>query len=315
MLNSTISYTIQSSSIACDWLDENSNGSKPFCHKLILPFAIIIAILSPVAVIGNLMILAVIWKKTFAKTPFHILLSGLAFTDLCTGLIAQPLFATVNLMYIVGKDYDSFTVIVDTIGVSSAIYFVAATVLLTTLMSIERWLYMSGRSSVTWHRGCLTVITVLIAPIPTVVLRILANDKNSYGNSMRVTIIATIFACYLTTSFAYFKVYRIIRNHQQQVQANEASQNYAQQAINLAKYKKSVTTMLFILALLSFCFMPFVVSSAIIVSQQQPRIGTYSADGVSVILVFLSSALNPGLYLLRMNDIRHGVKQLLCTGT
>ena len=307
MLNSTISYTIQSSSIACDWLDENINGSKPFCHKLILPFAIIIAILSPVAVIGNLMILAVIWKKTFAKTPFHILLSGLAFTDLCTGLIAQPLFATVNLMYIVGKDYDSFTVIVDTIGVSSAIYFVAATVLLTTLMSIERWLYMSGRSSVTWHRGCLTVITVLIAPIPTVVLRILANDKNSYGNSMRVTIIATIFACYLTTSFAYFKVYRIIRNHQQQVQANEASQNYAQQTINLAKYKKSVTTMLLIIALLSFCFIPFVVSSAVIVSLDQMGSEIYIADSVSTILVFLG--------LWRMKDIRRGVKQLLCRGT
>ena len=156
--------------------------------------------------------MAAIWKKTFAKTPFHILLSGLAFTDLCTGLIAQPLFATVNLMYIVGKDYDSFTLIIDTVGVSSAIYFVAATVLLTTLMSIERWLYMSRRSSITSHRGCLTVITVLIDPISAVVLRILADDKNSYGNSMRVTIIATIFACYLTTSSAYFKVYRIIRN-------------------------------------------------------------------------------------------------------
>ena len=315
MLNSTISYTIQSSSTACDWLDENSNGSKPFCHKLILPFAIIIAILSPIVVIGNLMILAVIWKKTFAKTPFHILLSGLAFTDLCTGLIAQPLFATVNLMYIVGKDYDSFTLIIDTVGVSSAIYFVAATVLLTTLMSIERWLYMSRRSSVTSHRGCLTVITVLIAPIPTVVLRILANDKNSYGNSMRVTIIATIFACYLTTSFAYFKVYRIIRNHQQQVQANEASQNYAQQTINLAKYKKSVTTMLFIIALLSFCFIPFVVSSAVILSLDQMSSEIYIADSVSTILVFLSSSLNPGLYLWRMKDIRRGVKQLLCRGT
>ena len=315
MLNSTFSRTMQSSSIACDWLDENSDGNKPFCHKLILPFAIIIAVLSPVAVVGNFLILAAIWNKKFAKTPFHILLSGLALTDLCTGLIAQPLFAAVNLMYIVGKDYDSFTLIVDTIGVSSAIYFVATTLLLTTLMSIERWLFMSRRPSVTSRRGCLTVITVLIAPIPTVVLRILANDKHSYGNSMRVTIIATMFACYLTTSFAYFKVYRIIRNHQQQVQANEASQNYAQQAINLAKYKTSVTTMLFIIALLSFCFIPFVVSSAVIVSLDQMGSEIYIADSVSTILVFLSSSLNPGLYLWRMKDIRRGVKQLLCRGT
>ena len=276
-----------------------------------LSISIIMAMMSPLAVAGNTVILAVIWKKTFVRTPFHILLSGLAFTDLCTGLIAQPLYVTASLMYIARKDSDS--IIIDTIGVSISIYFIATTILLITLMSIERWLYMSRRSSVTSRRGCLTVIIILLIPIPSVVFRVLAHD--SYSNSMRVAIIATMVACYLTTSFAYFKVYRIIRHHQQQVQANEASQNYAQQAINLAKYKKSVTTMLFILALLSFCFMPFVVSSAIIVSQQQPRIGTYSADGVSVILVFLSSALNPGLYLLRMNDIRHGVKQLLCTGT
>ena len=315
MLNNTILHPIQSSFTGCDWLDENGDGNRPFCYKLILPCAIIIAILSPVAVVGNLLILAAIWNRTFAKTPFHILLSGLAFTDLCTGLIAQPLFAAVNLMYIFGKDYDSFTLIIDTIGVSSAIYFIASTVLLTTLMSIERWLYMSRRSLVTSRRGFLTVITILMAPIPTVVLRILANDKHSYGNSMRVAIIATTVACYLTTSFSYFKVYRVIRHHQQQVQASEASQNYAQQAINLAKYKKSVTTMLFIIALLSLCFIPFVVSSAVIVSLDQMGAEIYIADGVSTILLFLSSSLNPSLYLWRMKDIRRGVKQLLCRGT
>ena len=312
MFNVTVLYPKQSS-FTCDSLNKHSDGNGPLCYKLILSCATIIAILSPVAVMGNLVILAVIWKNTFVRTPFHIVLSGLAFTDLCTGLFAQPLYATANIMYIAREDYDSIIKVIDTIGVSIGIYFIATTILLITLMSIERWLYMSRRSSITSRRGCLTVIIILLIPIPSVIFRVLASD--SYSNSMRVAIIATMLACYLTTSFAYFKVYRIIRNHQQQVQANEASQNYAQQAINLAKYKKSVTTMLFILALLSFCFIPFVVSGGIIVGQDQPRIETYAADGVSVILIFLSSALNPGLYLWRMNDIRHGVKQLLCTGT
>ena len=163
-------------------------------------------------------------------------------------------------------------------------------------MSTERWLYTSQRSLVTSHRGCLTVITISILPIPTVVLRILANDKHSYHNRMRVAIVAIILTCYLATSFAYFKVYRIIRRHQQQVQTNEASKNYAQQEINLAKYKKSVTTMLFIIALLSFCFIPFVVSSGIIVSLDQMSSGIYIADSVSTILTFLSSSLNPERY-------------------
>ena len=94
---------------------------------------------------------------------------------------------------------------------------------------------------------------------------------------MRVAIIATMLTCYLTTSLAYFKVYRIIRHHQQQVQANEASQSYGQQTINLANSEISVTTMLFIIALLSFCFIPFVFSCGIIVSLDQQRTEAYAA--------------------------------------
>jgi len=73
--------------------------------------------------------------------------------------------------------------------------------------------------------------------------------------------------------------------------------------------------MLFIIALLSICFIPFVVSRGIIVSLDQPRLETYVADYVSVVLIFLSSALNPGLYLWRMDDLRRGVKHLLSGGT
>ena len=49
---------------------------------------------------GNALILAAIWKKTFVRTPFHILLSGLAITDLCTGLVAQPFVAAVSFIYL-----------------------------------------------------------------------------------------------------------------------------------------------------------------------------------------------------------------------
>ena len=209
MLNTTFLYPTQSSLTPCDSLDKHSDG----CYKLILSCATIIAILSPVAVAGNLVILTVIWKKTFVRTPFHILLSGLAFTDLCTGLIAQPLYVTVHLMYIARKDYDSNIMVIDTISASIGIYFISTTILLITLMSIERWLYMSRRSSVTSRRGCVTVIIILLIPIPSVVFRVLAYDKYSYSNGMRVATNATLLACYLTTSFAYFKVYRIIRNH------------------------------------------------------------------------------------------------------
>ena len=265
----------------------------------------IIIILSPVAVAGNALILAAIWKKTFQRTSFHILLSGLASTDLCTGLIAQPLTSAPDLLFI---DRPGFLSTVKTIGEISTVYFVAITLLIMTLMSIERWLHMSRRSLVTSRRGCLTVAVVLLIPTPLVVLE--AVDKTERW--VNTAIAAFMFVCFFTTSVSYFKVFRIIRQHQQQVQGNQSSQNFCQPAINLAKYKKSVVTILYILALFCFCFLPVMVC-LMVNAHLHEFLEAHISFSLSLVLLFLSSSLNPVLYLWRMNDIRNGVKQLFCT--
>jgi len=51
---------------------------------------------------------------------------------------------------------------------------------------------------------------------------------------------------------SYFKVYKSIRNRQQQIQASQSCQSTAQPTFNLAKYKKSVYTIVYILAIFLF---------------------------------------------------------------
>ena len=276
--------------------------------------ALLIAVSSPVAVVGNVIILAAICKKTFLRTPFHILLSGLVISDLCTGLIAQPFIVAITFIYLKQPkevcDNPKVHMALLGIGNGSATYLITITVLFITLISIERWLHMHRRSLVTAHRGYFTVATVLILPIPLVVVRLFGDVKSEvYRSGVNATILTLMLFCFLTTSFAYFKVYQILRHHQKRVQGHETSQNFGQPAIDLAKYKKSVVSILYILLLFSVCFLPFVVSTAIFVFLgDSPEL--IAASGVSIVLLFLSSALNPGLYLWRMNDIRNAVKQL-----
>ena len=263
---------------------------------------------------ANALILAAICKKTFVRTPFHILLSGLAMSDLCTGLIAQPFIVAVTFIYLKHPKEvcDNPKVHLALLGIAngSATYLITITVLFITLISIERWLHMCRRSSVTARRGYVTVATVLILPIPLVVVRLFGDVKpETYRSGVYTTILIVMLVCFVTMSFAYFKVYQIIRHHQQQVQEHDTSQNFGQPTIDLAKYKKSVVSILYILLLFSVCFLPFVVSTGIFVFLgESPELGV--AFGVSMVLLFLSSALNPGLYLWRMNDIRNAVKQL-----
>ena len=310
MFNNTSSQQ-QTFPISCS-LEGDDRQNESFIYVVTILISTLIAILSPLAVVGNGLILAAIWKKTFVRTPFHILLSGLAITDLCTGLIAQPFVAAVDFIYIKEPrlvcEKPTFLFVIGGIANGSATYFISITILFITFISIERWLHMSQRSLVTSHRGCLTVTMVLPIPIPLVVLRFLFDFKGTFDREVYIIIMALVLFCFIITAFAYFNVYRIIRQHQQQVQANVTSQNFGQPAIDLAKYKKSVVSILYILLLFSVCFLPFAISSFVFLLLGNST-GIGVAFSVSLLLLFLSSSLNPGLFVWRMNDIRNGVKQ------
>lgn len=284
-----------------------------------LSCSIIIAVLSPVAVVGNALILAAIWRRNFQRTPFKVLLSGLAFTDFCTGLIAQPFTAFTDLRYL-ALDCRNLSnrplslITMDAIGDASATYFISSTAIIITLIGVERWLHMTKRSLVTSPCGYFIVIVLLAIPIPVVVFRAIETIKGNPAFEFNVTIIAAALLCLSTTSVAYFKVLRITRRHRQQVRADERSQHFGQAAINLEKYNKAVSTILYVLALFYGCFVPFIISTGmyVYVGGDESR-GVSVALDVTTALLFLSSSLNPFLLLWRMNDVRSGVKQLFCS--
>ena len=284
-------------------------------NELTLSTAVVIALLSVPAVAGNALILATIWRRTFLRTSFHSLLSGLAVTDLLTGLISQPLYASSHLINeqnaAVEQDNPEEVSILGKIAGFSTYLFVNITVATMTVMSIERWLHMSRRSSTTSHRRYYAAMVILLSPIPSLIVYILTLRELAFRYTLCKITIAKFSFCYLIISFAYFKVYQIIRRHQLQTQATVISQNFHQPVIDLAKYKKSVATMLYIFLLLSMCFLPFFVSSvlSLLITGEVKE----SSIDLSMVLVFLSSSLNPGLYLWRMRDIRRGLKQLLAS--
>ena len=277
---------------------------------------IVILILSPVALAGNSLILAAIWKKTFERTPFHRLLSGLAFADLCTGLITQPRLAASFLICFTNPGVFIAQPILVTatsiIGTVSLVYFGAVTLFTITLMSVERWLYMTRRSIATSRRGFIVArAMLLLIPIPIAVISALNIITGASGTPINIAIVSLILFCYLTTFVTSFKVFRIIRQHQQRVRTNQSSQNFGQPAINIAKYKKSVLTILYVLALFSFCFLPLIASVvAYALLGNLPKVE--AAFRVSLVPLFLSSSLNPVLYVWRLDSVRNGVKQLLC---
>ena len=168
---------------------------------------------------------------------------------------------------------------------------------------------MVTRSSVTSRRGCLTETVLLLISVPLAFFAALDTIRGRSGCQVNTASVACMLVCYVTTCGTYFKVFRIIRQRQQQVQGNQSSVNFRKPVLNLEKYKRSVVLIVYILALFSFCFLPLTASLAAN-ALLGDRLEIVVALNSSLVPLFLSSSLNPGLYLWRISDVVNGVKQL-----
>ena len=299
-------------------LDNDGEKHSFSLHLTILPTTIAVAILSPVAVVGNALVLAAIWRNQSIRTPSYILLAGLAFTDFCTGLISQPFYVAMELIYLSNPQLETVAkkpkfLVIEAIAIGSASFFLVVAMSTITVMSIERWLHMTRRSMLTVCRACYTVTSLFLLQIPLLVYRLLPTFYHTiYLPEIDNACMSFLLFCLLVTSVAYFKVFRTIRSHQQQIQATNFSQTSAQPAINFAKYKKSVFTILYILAIFYVSYSPLAIFWGLV---QVPEIKYESVAtpffNVSMVFLFLSSSLNPILYLWRMKDIRKEVKRLV----
>ena len=110
--------------------------------------------------------------------------------------------------------------------------------------------------------------------------------------------------CILVMAVSYYKVFRIIRHHQKGVQANQNS-------INIAKYRKFIFTVLYILALFVISYLPY--QGNVLTPNVLQEFGDMflTCSNFTSIIVYSSSLLNPLLYCWRMKEIKMGVKSLV----
>ena len=284
-------------------LISNSSRSTSVYYQVTLTACVFTSLMVPMTVAGNALILAAIWKNPSLRTPSYVLLAGLSFTDFCSGLLSQPFYVVYKLAELAG--WRKLICIAGVITQSVGYYFSSLTVIVMTITAVERWLHMSRRS-------LLTVRRVVMLYTASALLLIVLDAVHMYGwhytnrNFKTVIVIFVLCTtlCFVLTAFAYYKVYCIIRHHQNQIQNNE-------NAIDIEKYKKSVFTILYILALFLLSYVPYV--CCLLVINILDIFGTKlssAAFNVCGAIVFFSSFVNPLLYYWRIKDIRHSVASI-----
>ena len=280
----------------------NVTGSASF-NGAIVGASVLSAVLAPVAVAGNALILGAIWRNPSLRTPSYVLLAGLAVTDFCTGILTQPLAVATTVAAIQGKrEMHCITVFA---AECPGLYFSSLTVVTITMIAVERWLHMSRRSLLTVRRIVIIYSVSAFLLIPLVACRIYAYYYPSLALNVIVAIyyLAGLF-CIALTAFAYFKVFRIIRHHQNQVRANE-------NAIDMEKYKKSIFTIVCIVSIFIVSFMPYICCILVIHLVSDYGMSIRVIAQVCGAVVLSPSSLNPLLYICRIKEIRDSVQSII----
>ena len=263
--------------------------------------------LSVTAFLGNTLILVALHKETSLHPPSKLLYRNLAITDLCVGIIAEPV-AVSYLTSVVKERWDICYYAELAVGISGYT-LCPVTILTSTAISVDRLLALllglRYRQVVTLKRTCITVICFWIFSIVVPFIffwnRLMASLGQLIGTAL----------CLAITIFAYTKIFFTLRHNQLHVQ-NHAVQGQPSQTtpLNTARYKKAVYSALWVQVALVVCYLPFGIVAAL-TPQRGISLSVYLAWYYTGALVYLNSSLNPLLYCWKMREVRQAVKEAL----
>ena len=276
-------------------------------HGELIFLSVINAFFSITAFLGNALILVALHKDTSIHSPSKLLYRNLAITDLCVGIIVEPLNVA-HWTSVVNKRWDIcyYTYLS---AHFAAVTLCSVSLITLTAISVDRLLALllglRYRQVVTLKR------TRLIAIGGWIVSAIGA--CTSFLNLLIVSLyqyIGTAF-CLVTTICAYTKIFMSLRHNQIHVQ-NHIVQGQSSQAntLNIARYRKAVYSALWVQVTLIICYLPYGIAVALTPQRGMP-LSTFLARGFTLTLVYLNSSLNPFLYCWKITEVRQAVKQTL----
>ena len=292
--------------------DGNYTRSAASGVDLYVFFAALNIFLSITASLSNAVILIALHKVTSIYPPTKLLFRCLAVTDLCVGLISQPLF-TLTFLDIMWDGNVMFHIFD-----ASTIVLAAVSVLTSTAISVDRLVaLMMGlryRHVVTLRRVRAIVIFVWIISCALAAGTQFWVDADKFQPISFNVFMVLIILCILTSIISYTKIYLQLRHQQIHLQENLQQQgqapNRGENPLNIARYKKTVSSIAWVQLALLVCYLPFFVSH-IIWFQDVLNPNLAIASDLTFSFLFLNSSLNPVLYCWKIKDVRQAVKDTI----
>ena len=273
-------------------------------QKQSIYFSAVNIFLSIAAFLGNFLILVALNKESSLPPPSKLLFRCLATTDLLVGLVTQPLYAT-YWMSLVHKHW-TLCQYARGAGYISSFALCGVSLLTLTVISVDRLLALllgiRNRQIVTLKRTCIITVTFWISSVSA------ASFSVSHPRFTLWCGILLIPSCSVISIASYTKIFHTLRHNQAHAQDHVQQQP---NELNMARYRKAVSTALWVQLALALCYVPRFTMLVVISYRKTYPLHVIVINAITTILMYFNSTLNPFLYCWKVKEVRQAVKQTI----
>ena len=293
---------------------ENSTNELNETRRL-MPTGIVIFLLglniclSIAASLGNTLIIIALQKVSSIHSPTKLLFQNQAVTDLCVGLLVQPLHASTIIM--------AFTARVDpnteyyVVKAYQVVNFIAsgASLISPTAISIDRLLALRlglrYRHIVTLKRARAVVCCIWLTGLKGALLYLTLGERIT-----QCMVVVVLIVCGGTANFCYTRIFYRLRRHQARVHDQQGQSNGTGIQLNIKKYKSTVSSMAWVQFVLVLTLVPFIIVVVIIQITGENK-DSLLLITATVTVLYSNSSLNPFLYCWKIGEVRKAVKDIV----
>ena len=265
---------------------------------------------SVAAFLGNTLILVALHKESSLHPPSKLLYRNLTVTDLCVGIIVEPL-KVASWISMVNKKW-KICYYVSLTNSLSALLLCAVSLLTLTALSLDRLLALLLGLR---YRQVVTLRSIYITEVILWILAIIFTFIYVWIPFVRLWLFRTVLPiCLVTSVFSYTIILVTLRHSQNQVQDHIGQRQPSQAvALNTGRYRKAVYSALWVQVALVVCYLPFFLTAVVLASQRGRRMSSsvWLAWQFTATLIYLNSSLNPLLYCWKIREVRQAVKETL----
>ena len=288
-------------------LESDSEESSPFETSVIIPNSVLNALLIPICIAGNVLVLAAVWRNPSLRTPSTILLCSLAVSDLLVGFLALPLDIAVALTPL---SRVSCYLRLSQARTFLNIQLCCVSLETMTAISVDRYLalryHMRYPNLMTSKRAMYVAATFWCK---NVILSLLSIWKK---NTILLVVVVFVALCLFISSITYNAIYRIVQHHQHQNhgQQQAVQSMNAEQNLKIQGKKRALNTFIYYICML-LCYFPAAISILIWMTYKEHwNIRWRFADTI----LFMNSAINPFLYFWRNREVQEAVLKIVQKG-